>query len=899
MSGLIPMMISSHQKTSPRKDERPPRIAEWILGRFRPTGDAFSLLGDLREEYVRRLETEGRSKARWWYRREILVSIPGLTCNYFLWSAIMFKNYLKTTWRILRRSKGFSFINITGLAVGMACSLTIALYIHHELSFDRFHKDFNRIYRVCSHLIQGDENFRGAWSCPPLAAALKEEFPEVEASARFSPWSSTYLIRAEEKQFLEEGVRFVDASFFDIFDFPFLAGDPKTALQDPLTIVVTQSASARYFGKQNPVGKVLHFEDTNRDFKVTGLIQDPPPQSHLQFDFLASLITSSNAYSNRWMQHNYFTYVRLHEQADPMALESKFPAFFNRHYGPEFQAETGGNLEEFLAKEGYYSSFILEPLKDIHLNKNITDNLSLKGNASDLFIFGTIAVFTLLIACINFMNLSTARFTHRSKEVGIRKVLGSSRKQLMSQFLTESVGLSLVAFVLALLVILVLMPFFAGLAERQVRFSNLMEPTFLIPIVGVLFAVGLFAGSYPAFFLSSFLPSQSIRGPVSVRGKKHLILRRGLVVSQFAITFFVCLGTLVVSRQLHFVQNRDLGFNKEHVVIVHRANALKSERLAFKQSLMRHPGIVAVSHSESLPGRHFDPTTHRLEGSPPTEEHRLMTMHADEAFPALYGLELAEGRYLDLRIPTDAASAVLINEAAARMMGLAEPVGKRIHKEWGEAKPGEFVTIVGVLKDFHFASLYEEIQPMIIRPFMDRWWNYTSVKIRSDDIPRTLGLIESEWKAFTGGQPFQYSFLDSDFDSLYRAEKRAGRLFGIFGFLALFVACLGLFGLLTYAVERRTKEIGIRKILGASVSHIATLITREVFILILVASVVSAPLAYLVMQNWLQNFAYRISINGVLFVLTALFLMTAALMAVGFRAIKAAVANPSESLKYE
>jgi len=448
-------------------------------------------------------------------------------------------------------------------------------------------------------------------------------------------------------------------------------------------------------------------------------------------------------------------------------------------------------------------------------------------------------------------------------------------------------------------VILILLPSFARLTERQIRFSNLMDPTFLIPMICVLFAVGVFAGSYPALFLSSFPPTQTIKGPVSVRGKKHLFLRRGLVILQFTITFFVCLGTLVVLRQLHFVQNRDLGFDKEHVVIIHRADALRPERLAFKQSLVRYPDILAVSHSESLPGRHFDPTTHRLEGSPPTEEHRLMTMYADEDFSSLLGLEVAQGRYFDSRIPTDATSAVVINEAAARAMGLSDPVGKRIHKEWGGAKPGEFVTIIGVLKDFHFASLHQEIQPMIIRPFMDRWWNYTSIKIRSDNIPRTLGLIESEWKTFTGGQPFEYSFLDSDFDRLYKAEQRTGRIFGIFGFLALFVACLGLFGLLSFTVERRTKEIGVRKILGASVAQITALITQEVFILILVASFVAAPVTYLVMQKWLQNFAYRIPMSGIMFLVTALFLMMAALMSVGFRAIKAATANPSESLKYE
>ncbi len=893
------MKADSRPKISGPFGPRPPRLAEWILGRFRPAGDAFSLLGDLAEEYGCRVERQGPAKARWWYRQQILASLPEFTCNFFLWSAVMLANYLKTTWRILRRSKGFSFINVTGLAVGIACSLIIALYIHHERNFDRFHKEHGRIYRVCSHLIQGGEIYRGAWSCPPLAEALKEEYPEVEEAARYSPWSSTYLVRAGEKQFLEEGVRFADASFFDIFDFPFLAGDPKTALQDPLTIVITRSASARYFGRQSPLGEILHFEDTKRDFKVTGVIEDIPAQSHLQFDFMASLITSPASRDRRWMQHNFYTYVRLHEQADPEALETKFPEFFKRHYGPQFQAETGQNLEEFLAKEGYYSSYVLEPLPDIHLNKNITDNLSLKGSSSDLFIFGTIAVFTLLIACINFMNLSTARFAHRSKEVGIRKVLGSGRKQLIAQFLTESVGLTLAAFLLALGAVLIILPSFARLAERQIRFSSLLDPAFLIPMISMLIAVGLFAGSYPSFFLSSFLPARTIKGPVSVRGRKHLILRRGLVILQFAITFFVCLGTLVVSRQIHFVHSRDLGFDKEHVVIVHRAGALRPNGLAFKQSLLRCPDILAVSHSESLPGRHFNPTTYRLEGSPPTEEYRLMTMYADEDFAALLELELAEGRYFDSRIPTDATSAVVINENAVRIMGLSNPVGKRIHKDWGGARPGEFATIVGVLRDFHFASLHQEIQPMIIRPFMDRVWNYTSIKIRSDDIPRTLGLIGSEWKTLTGGQPFEYSFLDSDFDRLYKAEQRTGRIFGILGFLALCVACLGLFGLLSFAVEQRTREIGIRKVLGASVPQITALITREVFVLILAASVVATPVAYYAMQKWLQNFAYRIPLSGLLFLGTALFLVTAALLSVGFRALKAATANPSKSLKYE
>jgi putative ABC transport system permease protein len=893
------MIESQKSKTSRRKFLSPPRLSRMILNVFRLTRGGYSLLGDMDEEYRQRAETRGRRSAAWWYRGEVIRSIPELTINFLFWSGLMFKNYLKIIIRILRRSRAFSLINIAGLAVGLACSLIITLYLHHELNFDRFHKNSDRIYRVCAHIIQGSEPFRGAWTSPPLADALKEDFPEVEEVVRFSPWSSTYLIQTADKQYLERGVRFADGSFFDIFSFPLIAGDPQTALKEPLSVVLTRTASARYFGRENPLGKTLNFKDLDKDFKVTGLMEDCPAQSHLQFDILVSLSSSRNAASKRWMQHNYFTYARLSSTADPRALEAKLPDFFIRHFGPQFTAETGKDLKEYMDAEGYYSSYVLEPLKKIHLNAGITDNLSLKGSPSDLFIFGTIAFFTLIIACINFMNLSTARFAHRSKEVGIRKVLGSSRKQLIAQFLTESVGMSLFAFLLSLLAVYLFLPSFGRLVERKLSLAAVLEPAFALPMILILLAVGLFAGSYPSLFLSSFAPTDTIKGPASVRGRKHLFFRRGLVVLQFGITFFVCLGTLVVYSQLRFFRNRDLGFDKDNILVIHRADALGAQGRAFKQALLARPGILAVSNSETMPGRHFDPTTHHLEGRDPTEEHRLMTMYGDEDFLKVYGLELADGRYFDPRIDSDSTSAVVINESAAKAMGLTEPLGKRITKDWGGAKPGGFATIIGVLKDFHFASLHQTILPMIIRPMMDRWWNYTSVKLRTNDIPATLTFIEGEWKRNTGGQPFTYSFVDSDFDLLYKTESRASRLFGVFAGLGILVACLGLFGLLSFTAEQRTKEIGIRKILGASVAQVTALITKEVLVLVLLASLISAPLAYFVMHKWLQNFAYRISITGLMFAATALFLVLAALAAVAYRAVKSASANPSQSLRYE
>jgi putative ABC transport system permease protein len=732
-----------------------------------------------------------------------------------------------------------------------------------------------------------------------MAGAMQGDFPEIENAARFDPWPGNDLVSYKDKSFLERGIKYADPEIFDIFTFAFLLGNPRTALIEPYTIVLTEDTAKKYFGGDNPLGKSLRFEDQRRDYKVTGVIGNCPDSSHLQYDMIASLVSQRLSRSDRWMSHCYFTYVCLKKGIKPSQLEEKFPDFVLRHYGPQFLADTGARLEEHIKDKKNYYVYRLQPLLDIHLNTQINDNLSIKGNPVAIYAFFAIAVFILLIACINFMNLATARFAHRSKEIGLRKVLGSSRKQLIWQFLGESVLMSLIALALSLIIVWIVTPVLGRLADRQLSLNYVQDARFLLTLVGAALGVGILAGSYPAFFLSSFKPARVIKGAISSRGRGHLHFRRALVILQFGITFVVFFGTLVISHQMRFFQKKSLGFDKDQVVVIHRASDLGNQEKSFKQELLRHPQIKIISHSESLPGRHFDPNDHHLEGRPSTERPVLWTMSADPDYAELLGLEFTTGRYFSRKIATDMTSAVVINETAVQKLRLKNPIGIRLDKEFGGAKKGEYVTIIGVVKDHHFQSLHHDILPMIIRPLSANEWRFTSIKIGAQNIPETLALIESAWQRFTGGRPFEYSFLDEDFDRLYESEKRAGQLFGLFSFLAVFVACLGLFGLVSFAAERRTKEIGIRKVLGASVPRIILLLSSEVVLLVLAASVIAAPLGYLAMRQWLANFAFRITLSPSLFLLTAVSTLSIAVLSVSCRALKAAWANPADAIRHE
>lgn len=873
---------------------RPPRLAAWLLERTANRDEISAIVGDFTEEFREAVETRGIFRARLDFWRLVAVSLPSFLRDSATGSLDMLKNYLMVAVRNLRRHKGFSFINITGLAVGLAGSLLIAVFVRHELSFDRFHEKSDRIYRVGVQIGRGEGAFRGAFSAPPLADALKSEFPEVEQTARMSPWPRNYLIRFGDRQFLEKGLIFADGELFDIFTIEFLLGDPATALADPNTVVLTRTAALRYFGMENPLGHRLRFEEIDRDFLVTGLIGDCPAASHFRYTMIASLCTSATSRSTNWGSHTYFTYVTLREGSPAGRLEEKFPDFVRKHWGAQNTEETGISLDEYFQRDENYYTHTLEPLTAIHLNSEVTDQQSVKGNPVLLAVMSVVAFLILALAGINFMNLSTARFTLRAREVGIRKVLGSSRQQLIRQFLGESVLLSLTALCLAALIVALVLPAFSGLAEREISLG-LFRILEIVPLLfGFAVAVGLLAGGYPALFLSSLRPVQTVKGAALRPGRRTLGLRRALVVLQFVVTAVVLFGTFVISRQVDFLSSRPLGFDKHHVLVIHRASSIGLDRAeAFKQDLLRHAAVRVVSHTDALPGRHFEPNGHRVVGQPMNREFVLQTMCADDDFADLIGLEIASGRYFSPERKSD-ADEVVINQTAARRLGFDDPLGERFYKT-----SDTYRTIVGVVRDFHFFSLHSEILPMAIRRWDGSRWAYTAVRLRPGPLKESIALLEKTWKNFTGGQPFEYSFLDADFDRLYRKERKTGRIFGIFAGLAVFIAGLGLFGLVSFAAEQRTREIGIRKVLGASPARIALLLGQEILLLVSAALVFALPTAAFFMRGWLQGFAYRVGIKPLYFVVTALSTLLIALIAMAFRAVRAATADPADALRWD
>ncbi|MCP4157561.1 MAG: FtsX-like permease family protein [bacterium] len=808
----------------------------------------------------------------------------------------MFKNYIKIAVRNITRQKGYSFINITGLAIGLAVCILLFLWVQDELSFDKYHEKAQRIYRVGSQY-QPAISSRGVYTAPPMAKVFVEEYPEILQAVRISPWQRNRLVAYKEKSFLEKGIMYADASLFDVFTIPFLHGDPKTALKKPGTIVLTKDMASKYFGEENPLGKTLKIDNREKEYLITGVVENCPANSHLQYRMIASLSTSKKSFSNSWMSHCYFTYIVLPEGYDPAELEARFPEFVKKHYGVMLKGENGISVEEFMKDKDNYYGYWLQPLSDIHLNARYSTNLKTRGNIIYIYVFSIIALFILLIACINFMNLATARAARRAGEVGLRKVMGASKPQLIRQFLSESVLFSMIAFVLALIFVEAVLPLFNTISGKQLEFGIFSDIQLFLSLLGITLLVGLMAGSYPALFLSSFQPAIVLKGKINANPKGKW-LRSGLVVFQFSISIIILLGAIVVYNQLQYVRDAPLGFDKENVVVVHRAYALDKQKETFKRELLRHGNIKVVSYTNSLPGRHFEPNGHKLEGEPAYREHQLQTMSADYDFAKLLNLELVEGRFFSPEITTD-TSAVIINEAAVKELALENPIGKRFIKEFDDAKPGEFVTITGVLKDYHYSSFHHKIQPMLLRNLGDKRAGFVSVRIAATHTKKSLDLIEGAWQKFSGGQPFRYSFLDTDLETLYRKDQRTGQIFGVFFTLAIFTACLGLFGLASYTAAQRTKEIGIRKILGASVREIVVLLSGEFSKWVLIANIIAWPTAYIIMNKWLQNFAYRQEMELHHFLLAGLLTLVIALLTVAFQSIKASLANPVIALKYE
>ena len=806
----------------------------------------------------------------------------------------MLKKNLKIAFRNLLKHKGYSLINIIGLAVGMACCLLILLYVQDELSYDRFYQNADQIYRVTLRARIAGNEVHVTNTAAPMATAMMAEFPEVKAATRIDKPSQRMVVRYADQQFIETKLLYADSMFFAVFQQPMLQGNPNTALSAPNTIVITDEIAQKYFGNANPIDQVITINSggTERPFTVTGVVDKLPNQSHFHFDFLASIYTLPYAVNDRWTNNSYITYFYLQKGVRPQALEAKLPEIIRKYVEPQIQQATGQSFQEFVANGGLYE-FRLQKMTDIHLHSNIGDELEANSDMAYVSIFSLIAFFILLLACINFMNLATARSANRAKEVGVRKAIGSSRSQLIWQFLGESLLLSSVAMVLAILLAQAALPFFNTLAGKQIEINYFSNAIFLPGIFAITVIVGVLAGLYPALFLASFQPVEVLKGKFKA-GMKSRWFRSGLVVFQFGISIVLLIGAFVISDQMRFINSMNLGFNKEQVVVIHRANTLSSGIASFEEELRQLHQVSSTSVTRHLPGNDHDVNLYRAEGTPEKDGYLLRSMEVGFNFIETLGMEMVAGRSFSSSFGTD-SSGFIINEAAVRKFGWSDAVGKTL------AQPGEIEEVVrpviGVVKDFHFESVHHTIEPAVLSIADSP--HFMLVRIKKGNVNESIEAIRQAWETRLPDEPFQFTCLDDDFDQLYRAVQRTGSIVSTFTLFSVFIACLGLLGLASFAAEQRTKEIGVRKVLGAHVGNIVFLLSKEFTVLVGAAFLLAAPIAYFGMSNWLQGFAYRASMSSLSFLMAGGITLCVAWLTVGYQTIKAAFSNPIKALRYE
>lgn len=809
-------------------------------------------------------------------------------------SIIMIRNYIKIAFRNLRRHGFYSIINVTGLAVGIACCLMIVLFVQDELSYDKHHEKADRIYRVAADINIGGTHHQMATSPTPMAKTMVTDYPIVEMAGRFG-WSGSYLVKREGDNIKESKVVYADNSILQIFTIPFIEGDSRRALEKPNSLVLSQSAAQRHFGDESPIGKQLTLQ--NRDlFQVTGVYEDMPKNSHFHFDFMLSMEGLDEAKSTSWLGNNYQTYFQLSESANIEEFGSSFAEMVNTYTYPQAEALLGTSLEDY-KKSGQWVRYYAQPLPAIHLNSNLTWELEPNGDIKYVYIFSAIAMIIMIIACINFMNLSTARSANRAKEVGIRKVLGSYRSHLIKQFLTESILLSFLAMIIAIVLTSLALSSFNQLANKSlvIPFS---EPMFWVSVSSAILLIGFVAGVYPSFFLSGFRPAQVLKGTLAL-GAKSGWLRSTLVVVQFCVSIFLIVGTLVINRQLNFIQNTKVGFDKEQVIIIENAYALDGNLEAYRNSLLQNANIVSATISSFLPvssarsDSDFFP-----EGQSPDLNNSVSMQNwaIDYDYVETMGMEIIEGRNFSLDFPSD-SSGIILNERAAELFGISDdPLGKRVFVI-GDDSDFIYFEVVGIVKNFNYESLKKNIGALSFSLRESR--GYISFRIDTENMPIMISALESKWKELGPGQPFQYSFLDDRFAKMYDAEQRVGNIAFTFSILAIFVACLGLFGLAAFTAQQRTKEIGVRKVLGASVSSILMLLSMEFGKLILIALVFAIPISWYFMDSWLQDFYYRINLGPGIFLYAGIITFVIAWLSMSWQSVKAAMGNPIDALKDE
>jgi len=804
----------------------------------------------------------------------------------------MLMNYIKIALRNIRKHKGYMFINIFGFVMGITCCLLISMYVIDEVSYDNFYPNPERIYRVVNYGVVNNRIDHTARSSPPLAKVLAEEFPEVEFVTKCRNYGAP-VFRYKEKVFSEERVFNVDRTFFNIFQMSFIHGNPRTALDRPDAIVLTKSMAEKYFENEDPIGKTIN-SDNRRDYIVTAVVEDVPENSHFHFDFLRSLANYSDTESPVWVFNDFYTYVLLKPNTNIADLENKLFLVVKERIDPFLRNVLGISVDQFLKGGGDFK-YYFQPLTDIHLYSNLDFELEPNGDIKYVYIFLSIALGVLLIACINFINLATARSMVRAREVGIRKTVGSTQKQIIIQFLTETVIITISAVVLSWILTNYILPFF-----NQITGKSLALPLFnfwwALPL-SLIFAifVGVISGFYPAFLLASFHPSRILKGD-NIQGSQKSALRTVLVVFQFAISTVLIIATLTVREQLEFIQNTDLGFNKDQIVIIKKTDDLGKNITVFKEELLRNHNILNASKSVDLFGHHIEVAAVTPENQNEDQAKIICFMEVDEDFLITYKIPVKKGRFFTKDRTTDKYQMVL-NETAAKAMGLTDPVGKRLINS---LFPKNRYPVIGVVDDFHFQSLRQRIQPMVFASIPENTTGrYLSVRISPENMRETLSYIKNTWIKFSNGQAFEYEFFDSHFERIYLAEKNTEYIFFIFSILAITIACFGLFGLSAFVAERRTKEVGIRKILGSSTQGVVLLLIKQFLKWVAIASIIAWPLAWYIMNTWLEDFAYRVEISWSLFLLATVMALIITVITVSSQAIKAAIANPVKALRYE
>ncbi|MGB4843744.1 MAG: ABC transporter permease [Ferruginibacter sp.] len=804
----------------------------------------------------------------------------------------MIKNYLKTAWRNLIKNKAFSFINIFGLSIGMSVCFIIMLFVQDELSYDKFNEKADRIVRV-----QFKANINGGAInesnvMPPTAQTIKKDYPEVEDATRIRTYGFPKII-INDKKFNEGKFAYVDANFFSVFTLPIIKGDAATALLEPNSVVITKSLAKKYFGDEDALGKTIRFEGyDNPLYKVTAVMENMPGNAHFHFDMLGSMESLPEAKSATWLESNFYTYLVLQKGYDYKKLEAKLPGMVEKYMGPQILQSMGMSLAQFRTK-GNELGFVLQPLTDIHLHSGNSDELEQGSDIKYVYIFGAIALFMLLIACINFINLSTAGASKRAKEVGIRKVLGSGKFALVKQFLAESVLITFIAVLISIVLIRLAIPVFNNLSGKNLHPGFSIKPIITLITIGI--STGIVAGIYPAFFLSSFKPIAVLKGRFST-GTRSLGLRRGLVVFQFFISVCLIVGTIVVYQQMNFIRNKKLGYDKEQLLVLPDSYLLGRQEKTFRDELLKDSRVVNVTMSGYRPaGPTFSNNSLIYPDGKESEIKKVLRYDVDERYIPTLGMQMAAGRNFSGEQATD-SSAVIINEAAARAFGWIDNPTDHAVTKLGNNNDKTNYHVIGVVKDFHFKTLHEAITPliMVMQPTSG-----LTVKVKQGSTAGLLSTMKQRWAAYNAEEPFTYAFMDELYNKSYATEQKSGLILNIFALLTILVACLGLFGLVTYTAGQRTKEIGVRKVLGASVTQVTQMLSKEFLKLVLIACIIAFPLAWWVMNSWLQGFAYRVNISGWVFLIAAASALIIALLTVSFQAIKAALANPVKSLRTE